>query len=152
VAIIIGFPPCKEQHLEYYTENTDLRNLLRETPACKVRDRWAAIKHRRDELVHHHMDNADVEPKPVFVPEERGFGRILDIVGVWFCRKFHRVPTYQKGDTYSQCGWCERKYAVPWAFPTNKDILPIFPMHFDPNVYVNSEPVPIPLVPTQQAC
>jgi len=130
---------CDESHLT-----------LRETPPFRVREQWAEIRllsHQMElerELAAAHiteqLDHDLDHPVPVLVKPTSEFEDFLDMVGVLFCRFVHRAPNYRRGDQYSQCPTCKRKYALPWA-----DLSKV-----DSDTYIDDTPF-APTEPTRQA-
>ena len=146
-----GFPRRRGEEEEYKSLDRDAVFVVRETPARKARERFKFVLEHREELNLHFALNPVEYVVPVEPPEDpQGLLRILEDLGIWFCRNFHRGYSYKPGAEFSQCR-CGRKYAVPWAYPTHPVIKPIFPRLHDPHVYVNEEPFPMPSVPTRQA-
>jgi hypothetical protein len=107
--------------------DNDAHLVLRETPPWVVRERWAQIKLRVHEMnLQHELDLAHITEnldhsldQPVLpTVEEKKAGSLLDNLSVHMCRFMHRAPTFRKGDQFSVCPTCKRKYAVPYADET----------------------------------
>ena len=99
--------------------------VVRETPAAKVREQWAQIRltvHQmtleRDLAFAHVSDNLDytLEPIASLPPKPLSwFETVMENLSVRWCRFAHREPVYRRGDQYSECPTCKRRYALPWA-------------------------------------
>jgi hypothetical protein len=116
---------CTEfQRWENGSEN-DAHLILRETPPWKVRESWAQIRLRVQEMALHRelalahiTEQLDVsldQPVPSLEKEPTRFDESLDKLGVYLCRFLHREPHYERGDQFSVCPTCKRKYAIPFA-------------------------------------
>jgi len=127
-------------------------NALRETPTWKVHDRWAIIKHKREEMFEHFVLNEHESGHKKRI-QTQGILRLVEICGIWVCRNFHKTPHYVPGDLHSTCA-CGKKYAVPWLFNSHPTIKPLFSepqVYLEPDVYVNDSPFPVPSEPTRQS-
>jgi hypothetical protein len=103
----------------------DAHLVVRETPPWKVRERWAQVRMRAKELsllrelaLAHITEQLDVDldhPVPMLEKKETRLNETLDKLGVYWCCFFHRAPKYERGDQFSVCPTCKRKYAIPFA-------------------------------------
>jgi hypothetical protein len=128
----------------------DAHLILRETPAWKVRERWAQIRLRVHEMalerelalahITEHLDHSLDFPVPSPQKKTTRFDDVCDKLAVYICRFMHREPNYRRGDQYSVCPTCKRKYAIPFAEWSR---LPA-------DVYVASKPFQTPKTPILQ--
>jgi hypothetical protein len=121
-------------HLEPYTSS------VRETPDWIVRQRWAYIRHRREEL----RLVSDIEviqsSKPV-KPQLAYLNELADRIGVFICQNFHANIRYVLGDKHYSCVACKRKYGLVTVDPDTIT---------EPGVYVTSNEL-VHSGPTRQA-
>jgi hypothetical protein len=106
------------------TDN-DAHLVLRETPAAKVREHWAEIRLREHEMtldrdlavahITEHLDRSLDAPVPTHNKPTTWWQDAWDKIGVYVCRFLHSTPNYRRGDQFSQCPTCKRKYAIPFA-------------------------------------
>ena len=111
----------------------DSHLVVRETPAWKVREQWALVQHAhlQSELqVLHAEDHSHdvVVPHSAIRPQSWWMEK-LDDLEVFVCRHFHKLPKYIRGEDYSTCPTCQRRYGAPWADPKK----------LDADVYISSE-------------
>lgn len=120
--------PTEEDLLEQasFATQIDSHVVVRETPPWKLRNRWAEIRLRisQERLSQEVYDLQVVEngehtegETPVEVPtvKKTWLDEKLDMLKLFICRTFHPLPEYHRGDSYSTCPTCGRKYATPWA-------------------------------------
>lgn len=98
--------------------------LVRETPAWKVRERWAQIrllehqkKLERELAVAHLEEHIDPSLVPIaMLPPKKltWWEAAQEKLRIYFCIFFHTAPNYRRGDHFYTCN-CGRKYALPWA-------------------------------------
>lgn len=122
---------------------------IRETPAWKVRERWAEIRlivHQqileRDLALAHMSDHLDDTLDPIqWIPKKTTWWEdAQDKIMVYLCMFFHTKPAYRRGDQFYVCT-CGRKYTVPWADMSKVEI----------DVYVPIKPFIAPKTPIRQA-
>jgi len=125
--------PIPDPVIEWDVE-VDSHLVVRETPAWKVREQWAMVQHAhlQNELqIAHEEDHSHDEIVPLPAPRRLTWiERKLDEYGVWICQHFHPLPRYIRGEDFSTCPSCHRRYGAPWADPSK----------LDADVYVNDEP------------
>jgi hypothetical protein len=143
------FDTTEYEHWESGVEN-DAHLVLRETQPWKVRERWAKIRLRvhemtleRELMLAHITEHLDMslDPVPSVKKKMSRFDVLKDKFYVHICRFMHREPNFRRGDQYSVCPTCKRKYAIPFADVSK---LPA-------DVYMPSKPFPMPTTPTRQA-
>lgn len=120
---------------------------VRETPEWVVRQRWAYIGHRSEELRLAADTDRSFETTTVAKPKPSAFAAaisgVLDIIGVFVCINAHPNIRYTPGDKHYTCSSCERKYGLVIV---DSDTIT------EPGVYVATKPTVIkPLTPTRQA-
>ena len=131
--------------------NHDTHLVVRETPAWKVRERWAQIRlliHERTlerdlvcSLIVECNDFEENESLVVSEEETSWWEDFWDKINVFFCVFSHLEPKYRRGDSFYECPTCHRKYAVPWADVSN----------VDSDTYITSRAAIKPVTPTLQA-
>ena len=105
--------------------DNDAHLTLRETPPWKVRERWAQIKLRVHEMtldrelalahITEHLDVSLDYPVPNLEKKASWFDDTMDKLAIYWCHYMHRGPIYRRGDQFSVCPSCKRKYAIPFA-------------------------------------
>lgn len=136
-------------HVDTAIERRIDRDLVRETSARKVQERWALTRLRirqieleKDLAAYHHTEQYDytLQDETPTMPKvlsfiavlQRDWRRCLDRIENSICRHLHYQPTYLAGDSYCQCD-CGRMYGVPWGdvrkLPVNASLPAVFPPH-----------------------
>lgn len=96
---------------------------VRETPAWKVRERWAHTRRLQIERDLHAANRAEFGAENRSAPNQQPLWLQcwIDLLGVVLCRMTHRTAVVDWCDSFYACPDCGRRYATPWADESRLD-------------------------------